>query len=126
VVAPARNAVLATPVGESYPIEVQAGAAGTRSLASVSWRSPSQQLSDGVESLAVQAQDTHFTVRDLAHVLIRNNPGEWDFVEVEGTNFVHNGGSFRYLGFNEYELFTAPGNFGRNVARELDETISAR
>lgn len=80
-------------------------------------------LADGVESLAVEARDAHFAVRDLAHVVVRNAPGAWDYVSAEGTSFVHQGEPFRYAGFNEYELFTTPGNFGRSVEQELGETI---
>lgn len=80
-------------------------------------------LADGVESLAVEARDAHFAVRDLVHVMVRNEPGAWDYVSAEGTRFVHAGEPFRYVGFNEYELFTTPENFGRDLERELAETI---
>lgn len=80
-------------------------------------------LADGIESLAVAARDEHFEVRDLAHVVVRNTPQDWDFVGVEGTSFVHQGEPFRYLGFNEYELFTTAGNFNRAVEAELGYTI---
>jgi mannan endo-1,4-beta-mannosidase len=80
-------------------------------------------LPDGVESLAVEARDAHFAVRDLAHVIVRNGPFGWDFVDTEGTSFVHQGEPFRYVGANEYELFTTAPNFGRDQVRELDETI---
>lgn len=81
------------------------------------------RLADGVESLAVEARDEQFAVRDLAHVVVRNTPRDWDFVGVEGTDFVHRGEPFRYVGFNEYELFTAPENFGRDAVDDLDQTI---
>lgn len=80
-------------------------------------------LADGVGSLAVEARDGEFAVRDLAHVVVRNEPPAWDFVAAEGTSFVHQGEPFRYAGFNEYELFTTPENFGRSVEQELGETI---
>jgi mannan endo-1,4-beta-mannosidase len=82
-----------------------------------------EQLADGVDSLAVEARDAHFTVRELAHVVVRNTPQDWDFVDTSGTRFVHKGETFRYIGFNEYELFTAPPNFGRGTVANLDETI---
>jgi hypothetical protein len=81
------------------------------------------RLADGVESLAVEARDGQFAVRDLAHVVVRNSPPAWDYVAAEGTSFVHQGEPFRYAGFNEYELFTTPENFGRSVEQELGETI---
>jgi mannan endo-1,4-beta-mannosidase len=80
-------------------------------------------LAEGVESLSVEARDAQFEVRDLAHVVIRNTPQDWDFVDTEDTSFVHKGEPFRYVGFNEYELFTPPDHFGRDLERSLDETI---
>jgi mannan endo-1,4-beta-mannosidase len=80
-------------------------------------------LAEGVESLAVEARDEQFAVRDLAHVVVRNTPQDWDYVGAEGTSFVHNGEEFRYVGWNEYELFTTVESFGRNVEQELGYTI---
>jgi hypothetical protein len=90
-----------------------------------SWtaRLNTRRLADGVESLAVEARDGRFAVRDLAHVVVRNRPQRWDFMDTRRTSFVHRGEPFRYLGFNEYELFTTPENFGRDMERSLDETV---
>jgi cellulose binding protein with CBM2 domain/cellulase (glycosyl hydrolase family 5) len=82
-----------------------------------------RRLADGIESLAVEARDGRFAVRDLTHVVVRNRSQRWDFVDTRRTNFVHRGQPFRYLGFNEYELFTTPENFGRDMERDLDETV---
>jgi mannan endo-1,4-beta-mannosidase len=79
-------------------------------------------LADGVESLAVEARDAHHAVRDLAHVVVGNTRPDWDFVATDQTSFTHRGEPFRYLGANEYDLFTAPPNFDRGTVTNLDQT----
>jgi len=63
-------------------------------------------LSDGVHTLQVLAKDTHFTVSEQVDVLFGNHPQAAHFIKAAGTIFLNGTRSFRYVGWNEYDLFT--------------------
>ncbi len=66
-----------------------------------SWR-----VSNNVYTVHVIARDTHFIVSDLADVQIQNHPQPQHIVHAAGTVFTDGNRVFRYVGWNEYDLFT--------------------
>lgn len=69
-------------------------------------RLQTHQLDDGVQTLRVVARDSQFTVTDLVDVLVENHDWPWSFVHAKKTVFSDGHGPFRYVGWNEYDLFT--------------------
>lgn len=63
------------------------------------------RLPDGVHSVRVVARDSRFTVSDVAAVQVQNRTGHWDVVGARGSSFAAAGQPFRFVGWNEYDLF---------------------
>jgi hypothetical protein len=63
-------------------------------------------LADGPQTIQVSARDTQFTVSDLVDVLIGNHARPANFISARGSTFVDGHTPFRYVGWNEYDLFT--------------------
>jgi endo-1,4-beta-mannosidase len=63
-------------------------------------------LPDGVQTFQVIARDSQFTVSDLVDVLTANHPRPANFISTSRTTFVDGSVPFRYVGWNEYDLFT--------------------
>jgi hypothetical protein len=84
---------------------------------------PTQQLlDDGAHTLKVVATDAHFGVADEVDVMVDNRRAPWDFVRAQGTSFATRGGKFRFVGANEYELFTRMDD----TTEHVQETLSGR
>ncbi len=85
----------------SVSMKPVAGDPGTYSA-----RIETHALQDGPQTLQVQARDTRFTVSDLVDVLIANHAQPANVIGTRGTTFVDGHTPFRYVGWNEYDLFT--------------------
>ncbi|GHO85701.1 cellulase family glycosylhydrolase [Dictyobacter formicarum] len=70
-------------------------------------------LQEGVQTLKVVARDAQFTVSDLVDVLVENHARPANIVHANTTQFVDGHTPFRYVGWNEYDLFT-----------RLDQTVA--
>ena len=89
--------------GATQPMELSPRSDGPY-LASARLETP--RLDDGVQTLRVVASDSRFTVSDLVDVQVQNHRQPWDVVGVRGSSFIAGGAPFRYVGWNEYDLFT--------------------
>ncbi|HET8844717.1 MAG TPA: hypothetical protein VFN35_24815, partial [Ktedonobacteraceae bacterium] len=85
----------------TLPMKASSGTPGSYSV-----QLQTRALSDGVQTLAVIAHDTSFTVKDSVDVLIENHPHSTHFIKAAHTTFMDGSNSFRYVGWNEYDLFT--------------------
>lgn len=65
-----------------------------------------QQLPDGVYTLAVNARDEHFTVTGKVDLQVRNRSVPDAIVTSKNGQFTQSGQAFRFVGWNEYELFS--------------------
>ncbi|GLV60671.1 hypothetical protein KDH_74900 [Dictyobacter sp. S3.2.2.5] len=65
-----------------------------------------RDLQDGVQTLKVVAHDAQFTVSDLVDVLVENHARPATIVRASKTQFADGYTRFRYVGWNEYDLFT--------------------
>ncbi len=65
-----------------------------------------RQLPDGVYTLAVNARDSRFTVADQVDLQIRNHSVRDATVRSKNGDFNQSGQAFRYVGWNEYDLFS--------------------
>ena len=88
-----------------------------------SGRIETRSVPDGTASLKVAATDAAFTVFDVADVLVRNHPADRDPVRARGTTFVADGAPFRYVGWNEYDLFTRTDQTAQHVQVAADGTV---
>ena len=91
------------------------------------WRSASfwlntRELSDGATTLRVVATDSNSSVTGLVDVVVQNHPVAWKTVGSHKTDFVVGGRPFRYVGWNEYELFTRVDT----TTTHVDETIDGQ
>ena len=86
-------------------------------------RLQSQSLPDGTASLKVSATDRAFTVFDVADVLVANHDREWNVVRPRGTTFVAGDQPVRFVGWNEYELFTRTDQATQHVQQTADGTV---
>ena len=66
----------------------------------------SSKIPNNVYTVSVVAHDTQFAVSDLADVQIANHLQPEHIVRTRGTVFTDGSRSFRYVGWNEYDLFT--------------------
>jgi mannan endo-1,4-beta-mannosidase len=82
-----------------------------------------RELADGVATLRVTAADSAFTVAATQHVMIANKPAKLDFVRAEGTGFRAGNKPFRFVGSNEYELFTRADRTTSRLDYTADGTI---
>ncbi|GCE21521.1 glycoside hydrolase 5 family protein [Dictyobacter kobayashii] len=64
------------------------------------------ELQDGVQTFKVVVRDARFTVSDLVDVLVANHDRPANIVHANKTRFVDGHTQFRYVGWNEYDLFT--------------------
>lgn len=85
----------------TLPMKAPSGQPGSYSV-----QLQTSALSDGVHTLSVVARDSHFTVSDFVDVLVENHPSPAHFIKASSTAFVDGNKSFRYVGWNEYDLFT--------------------
>jgi hypothetical protein len=79
-------------------------------------------LKDGATTLRVVATDTNSSASGLIDVVVQNHPQKWTFVRPFKTEFVAGGRPFRYVGWNEYELFTRTDT----TTSHIDETIDGQ
>jgi hypothetical protein len=93
------QSVTLTVGGLTLPMSAGSGGVYTVSL-------DTQRLGDGVQTLRVTAQDSQFAVTDLVDTLVENQARQDLFVHTAGTTFDDGHGPFRYVGWNEYDLFT--------------------
>jgi hypothetical protein len=82
-----------------------------------------RELPDGTASLKVVAADRAFTVFDVKDVLVQNHQGGWDVVRARGTSFVAGDDPLRYVGWNEYDLFTRTDQVNPHVQQTADGTV---
>ena len=54
--------------------------------------------------------------------MVKNHPAKWTYVRAHKTEFVDGGRPFRYVGWNEYELFTRVDT----TTQHVDETIDGQ
>jgi hypothetical protein len=86
-------------------------------------RLDTRELPDGTASMRVVARDRAFTVFDVADALVTNHPGTWDFVRADGTAFVAGEDPMRFVGWNEYELFTRQNRTTQHVQATAEGVI---
>jgi hypothetical protein len=91
------------------------------------WRSASFSLNthwlkDGALTLRVVATDSNSSVAGLIDVVVRNHPVKWTYARTHKTDFAAGGKPFRYVGWNEYELFTRVDQ----TTTHVDETIDGQ
>jgi Cellulase (glycosyl hydrolase family 5) len=106
---------------ESLPMELSGPDAN--GLLTASRSVETESLPDGAASLKVSATDRAFTVFDVADVLVQNRDEEWDVVRARGTSFVTGDDPLRYVGWNEYELFTRTDQTNQHVQTTADGTV---
>ena len=103
-------------------VSTRLGAADSGGWRSASFRLNTHRLSDGALTLRVVATDTNSSVTGLADVIVQNHRVNWDVVRTHKTDFSTGGRPFRYVGWNEYELFTRTDT----TTTHVDETIDGQ
>jgi cellulase (glycosyl hydrolase family 5) len=80
-------------------------------------------LHDGVQTLRIEARDRRFRVVADIDTTVENRPAPAGLVRAAGTRFrVAHGAPFRFVGWNEYELFTRVDQ----TTEHVQETVSGR
>ncbi|TMC04821.1 MAG: hypothetical protein E6J41_24000, partial [Chloroflexi bacterium] len=109
---------------DSLPMELSAPDAN--GVATATARLETRSLPDGAASLKVAATDRAFTVFDVSDVLVQNHRPDWDVVRASGATFVAGHDPLRYVGWNEYELFTRTDQTNQHVQQTADGTVLAK
>lgn len=104
-------------------IAMALGAPDANGNATASATLQTESLPDGTASLRVSATDRAFTVFDVADVLVANHRQGWDLVRARGTGFTAGGDPVRFVGWNEYELFTRVDQATMHVQTTADGTV---
>lgn len=103
-------------------VSTRLGAADADGWRSASFRLDTHRISDGAITLRVVATDSNSSVAGLVDVIVQNHRVKWDIVRTHRTDFAAGGHPFRYVGWNEYELFTRVDT----TTTHVDETIDGQ
>jgi len=102
--------------GLALPMSAGAGGVYTADL-------NTRRLRDGVQTMRVTARDSQFAVTDLVDTLVENYAWRQRFVRAWHTIFFDGRLPFRYVGWNDYDLFTRTDTTVANDEQTIEGNI---